>query len=165
MARRRALALTALTALAVLALDQFVKALVRGGIEQGERHDLVGAALRLTHVENDGVAFGRLSGSPVLVAFVVGGAVLALVLYAARHLDVPGIWLPTGLLIGGAFGNLADRLARGHVTDYLKLPSWPAFNIADVCITLGVVILLVVVERDARRRQRVEQSGGAAGTA
>jgi len=165
MARRRALALTALTALSVLALDQLVKALVRSGVEQGERHDLIGGALRLTHVENDGVAFGRLSGSPVLVGLVVGAALLALVAYAAMHLDVPGIWLPTGLLLGGAVGNLVDRLARGHVTDYLKLPSWPAFNAADICITLGVIILLVVVERDARRRQHVERSGGAAGTA
>lgn len=165
MARRPALALTALTGLLVLALDLLVKALVRGRVEQGERHDLVGGALRLTHVENDGVAFGRLSGSPVLVALVVGGALIALVVYAGVHLDVPGIWLPTGLLLGGAVGNLVDRLARGHVTDYLKLPRWPAFNIADVCITLGVVLLLVVVERDARRRQRVERGDGAAGTA
>lgn len=164
MARRRALALTALTALAVLAADLVVKALVRSGIEQGERRDLIVGVLRLTHVENEGVAFGRLSGSPVLVALVVGGALIALVVYTGMHLDVPGIWLPTGLLLGGAAGNLVDRLARGHVTDYLKLPSWPAFNVADICITLGVVALLVVVERDARRR-RVERSDGAAGTA
>lgn len=164
MARRRALALTALTGLTVLALDLLVKALVRSGIEQGERRDLIGGVLRLTHVENEGVAFGRLSGSPVLVALVVGGALIALVVYTGMHLDVPGIWLPTGLLLGGAAGNLVDRLARGHVTDYLKLPNWPAFNVADVCITLGVVTLLLVVERDARRR-RVGRSGGAAGPA
>jgi signal peptidase II len=163
MARRRALALTALTAFSVLALDLFAKALVRSGVEHGERRDLVGGALRLTHVDNEGVAFGRLSGSPVLVALVVGLALVALVVYVGMHLDVPGIWLPTGLLLGGAAGNLVNRIARGHVTDYLELPRWPAFNLADICITVGVILLLVVVERDARRA-RAGGGHGAAGT-
>lgn len=165
MARRRALALTALTALTVLAIDLLIKALVRGRIEHGERRELIGRALRLTHVDNEGVAFGRLSGSPLLVALVVGVALIALVVYVGMHLDVPGVWLPTGLLLGGAAGNLVNRLARGHVTDYLELPHWPAFNFADICITLGVILLLVVVERDSRRRGRAERGDGAAGTA
>lgn len=154
MSRGRVLAYTALTALAVIAIDQIVKALVRADLSEGEHRDLVGAALRLVHVENDGVAFGRLSGSPVLVALVVGGALAALLVYFATHLDVRGIWLPTGLLIGGAVGNVIDRVGRGAVTDYLKPPRWPAFNLADAAITVGVVVLLVVVERDARRRER-----------
>ncbi len=65
---------------------------------------------------------------------------------------MPGIWVPTGLLAGGAIGNVVDRVRDGAVTDFLKLPSWPAFNVADVAITLGVLALLFVVERDARRR-------------
>ncbi len=162
MARGRVLAYTALTALTVIAMDQVVKALVRGDLQQGEHRDLVGSALRLVHVENDGVAFGRLSGSPWLVALVVGGALAALLVYFATHLDVRGIWLPTGLLIGGAVGNVIDRAARGAVTDYIKVPHWPAFNLADAAITVGVVILLVVVERDARRRERATQARTAA---
>lgn len=154
MARGRVLALTALTTVVVVAVDQLAKALVRGGMAVGERRDVVGSALRLVHVENDGVAFGRFSGSPVLVALVVAVAVGALLVYASRHLDVPGIWLPTGMLLGGAIGNIADRLARGSVTDYVRLPHWPAFNIADASITIGVVVLLVVVERDTRRAAR-----------
>lgn len=158
MSRGRVLAYTALTALAVIAIDQIVKALVRGDLAEGEHRDLVGAALRLVHVENDGVAFGRLSGSPVLVALVVGGALVALLVYFTTHLDVRGIWLPTGMLIGGAVGNVIDRVGRGAVTDYLKPPHWPAFNLADAAITVGVVVLLVVVERDARRRERAAQA-------
>jgi signal peptidase II len=167
--RGRVLALTAATALAVLVVDQLVKALVRGSLETGERRDVLGSALRLVHVENDGVAFGRLSGSPVLVALIVGVALTALVLYVGTHLDVPGIWLPTGLLLGGAIGNVIDRVARGSVTDYIKASHWPAFNVADIAITLGVVLLLVVVERDARRRDRAgraaEAGDGAPGPA
>lgn len=162
MARPRVLAYTALTALAVIAIDQVVKALVRSDLAEGEHRDLVGAALRLVHVENDGVAFGRLSGSPVLVALVVGGALAALLVYFATHLDVRGIWLPTGMLIGGAVGNVIDRVTRGAVTDYLKLPRWPAFNLADAAITVGVIVLLVVVERDARRRERASEAAAVA---
>jgi signal peptidase II len=162
MAHRRVLALAAVTTIVVLVLDQALKALVRDGIEPGERRDLLGAALRVVHVENDGVAFGRLSGSPALVALVVGGALVALLVYFASHLEVPGIWLPTGMLLGGAIGNVMDRAARGAVTDYVKLPHWPAFNLADTAITLGVVVLLVVVERDARRRDRVADAAAAA---
>ena len=162
MSRGRVLAYTALTALAVIAIDQLVKALVRGDLEEGQHRDLVGAALRLVHIENDGVAFGRLSGSPVLVALVVGGALVALLAYFGTHMDVRGIWLPTGMLIGGAIGNVIDRAARGAVTDYIKLPHWPAFNLADAAITLGVIVLLVVVERDARRRERDSEAAAAA---
>lgn len=154
MTRGRVLALTAATTLLVLLVDQVVKVLVRDRLDVGERRDVLGGALRLVHVENDGVAFGRLSGSPVLVAGVVGIALVALTVYVGTHLDVPGIWLPTGMLLGGAIGNVVDRIARGSVTDYIKAAHWPAFNVADVAITLGVVVLLVVVERDARRRDR-----------
>lgn len=164
MPRRRVLALAALTTLAILAVDQLVKVLVRGGIATGERRDILGAALRLVHVENEGVAFGQLSGSPLLVALVVGGALAALLAYFATHLEVPGIWLPTGMLLGGATGNVVDRAARGAVTDYMKLPNWPAFNVADISITAGVVVLLVVVERDARRRERAAKAASPAGS-
>lgn len=162
MSHGRVLALTALTTVAVLLLDQVAKALVRAGLEGGEGRDVLGAALRLVHVENDGVAFGRLAGSPALVALVVGVALVALVLYVGTHLEVPGIWLPTGMLLGGAIGNVLDRLARGSVTDFIKPTHWPAFNLADVSITLGVVVLLIVVERDVRRRERADAGTEAA---
>jgi signal peptidase II len=159
--RARVVALAGLTTVVVLVLDQAAKVVVRDTVTPGERIDLIGGALRLVHVENDGVAFGRLSGSPVLVALIVGVALTALVLYVGTHLDVPGIWLPTGLLLGGAIGNVIDRVARGSVTDYIKASHWPAFNVADIAITLGVVLLLVVVERDARRRDRATRAAEA----
>jgi signal peptidase II len=62
------------------------------------------------------------------------------------------MWLPTGLLIGGAVGNLVDRLGSGEVTDFLKIPLWPAFNVADVAITVGVLALLWVLEGPRRER-------------
>ena len=78
---------------------------------------------------------------------VVTFAALALLLaYFARHADRPLLWLPTGLLLGGALGNLIDRIHQGYVTDFIHLPHWPAFNVADMCITGGVVALVLVLE-------------------
>ena len=57
------------------------------------------------------------------------------------------MWLPTGLLVGGAAGNLIDRIRLGSVTDFIKLPHWPAFNVADIAVTVGVVTLLWVLEK------------------
>jgi signal peptidase II len=154
------LALAGGTALAVVAVDLGTKVLVRDGLDPGAEHQLAGELLRLVHVENSGVAFGQLSGSPLLVAAFVAAAVVALLAYFFTHLDTDAVWLPTGLLIGGALGNALDRAVGGNVTDFVKLPHWPAFNVADIAITLGVLILLVVVERDARARERQAGTDG-----
>jgi signal peptidase II len=167
--RTRAIALAGLTAVFVLVLDQAVKVLVRDRIDVGERRDVLGSVLGLVHVENDGVAFGRFAGNATLVGLIVVVALLALLAYFLTHLDVPLVWLPTGVLLGGALGNVLDRLRSGAVTDYVKLPNWPAFNLADIAITVGVVLLIGVVEVDARRRERArraaESPDGAAGPA
>lgn len=165
MPRARAAALAVLTTVVVLVLDQGAKVLVRDRISAGHPRDVLGGTLRLVHVENDGVAFGRLSGNAGLVGVVVALALLALVVYFLRHLDTPLVWLPTGLLMGGALGNVVDRILQGSVTDYIKLPHWPAFNVADICITVGVLALVVVVERDARRRERARSRTSAPGAA
>ena len=157
MDRTRVVALAALTTALVLVVDQAVKALVRHGIGPAQSREVVGGTLRLVRVENHGVAFGRFSGNALVVGLLVTLALVALIVYFASHLDTPLVWLPTGLLIGGALGNVVDRITVGPVTDFIKLPHWPAFNLADMCITAGVVILLIVVERDARRRERAER--------
>ncbi len=136
---------------AVLAVDQVTKALVRAGIERGDEDPIL-PALKLVHVRNEGIAFGIAAGGQTLVVVLITAALVALTAFFATHPRVPGIWVPTGLLAGGAIGNVVDRVRDGAVTDFLKLPSWPAFNVADVAITLGVLALLFVVERDARRR-------------
>jgi len=150
--------LAALTAVFVVVTDQASKALVRTGIPRGEDRDLILGA-RLVHVRNDGVAFGQLGGSGALVGIVVAAALIGLLAYFALHRETPLIWLPTGLLLGGALGNLIDRLNVGAVTDFVKLPHWPAFNVADMAITVGVVALLLVVELHARRAGRATGDG------
>jgi signal peptidase II len=142
----RAAALTA----AVVAADQVTKALVRANVAEGSS-DGVFPALELVHVRNKGVAFGQLSGSGLAVTIVIAVALLALLVYFATHLDRPGAWIPTGLLLGGSIGNIVDRARDGAVTDFIKLPHWPAFNLADVAITFGVLSLLYVIERGGDR--------------
>lgn len=131
---------------AVLVVDQVSKALVRGGIELGSQ-DAVFPFVKLVHTRNRGVAFGAFEDQTAVVVVVIAIAVAALVAYFATHLDHRLVWLPTGLLAGGAIGNVVDRVHQGFVTDFIKLPSWPAFNVADMAITFGVLTLLLVVER------------------
>ena len=130
----------------VIALDQATKALVRSKVAIGDS-DGVLPGVQLVHARNDGVAFNVLAGGSWLVVVVVALAVVALVAYFATHLDKPLVWLPTGMLLGGALGNIIDRVRDGAVTDFIKLPAWPAFNVADMSITFGVLTLLYVIER------------------
>lgn len=134
----------------VLAVDQLTKALVRGGIDYGEEDPIL-PALKLVHVRNEGVAFGIDVGGPWLLIALIGVALCGLLVYFWRHAGEPWLWLPVGLLLGGALGNVIDRIHQGHVTDFLKLPKWPAFNVADVAITCGVIALLLVIELGERR--------------
>ena len=129
---------------AVLALDQVTKALVRSGIAVGDE-DGVFPGIQLVHVRNKGVAFGALSGKPAVMIIVLA-ALGGLVVWFALHSRRRYVWVPTGLLLGGALGNIIDRLRDGAVTDFIKLPLWPAFNVADMAITFGVLALLWVLE-------------------
>ncbi len=137
---------------AVLIADQVTKALVNSSLARGEERELV-AFVKLVNVRNSGVAFGQLQNGGAIVSAVIALAVAALLVYFARNASRPWIWLPTGLLLGGALGNVVDRVNHGAVVDFLKLPHWPAFNVADSAITIGVVVLVVVLEWGDRDRR------------
>ena len=150
--RRGAWARMALVLAVVLVLDQVTKALVDANIEQGEHRDLI-LGIDLVNVRNTGVAFSALRGSGALIGVIVAIALVALLVYFARHAGRRLVWLPTGLLLGGALGNALDRIRRGAVVDFIKPSFWPAFNVADSAITIGVVVLVLVLEqRDAAHR-------------
>jgi signal peptidase II len=129
----------------VVIIDQVAKRVVDSEISPGEtRHLLPG--LKLVHSFNHGIAFSVPAGGRTLVVIVIAAALVAIVAYFVTHVERPLLWLPTGLMIGGALGNLSDRIRDGAVTDFIKLPLWPAFNLADVAITLGVLTLLYVIQ-------------------
>jgi len=140
----------ACVAAAVVALDQLTKALVRGSLELGEGAELV-AGIRLVNVRNSGVAFGFLADGGALLVVGAALALLALVVFFVTHTGRSLVWLPTGLLLGGATGNLIDRAREGSVTDFVKLPHFPAFNVADMAITFGVLVLIYVLEGPPRK--------------
>jgi signal peptidase II len=145
---RSALRAAALAA-AVVAADQLTKSLVRHNVRIGSS-DGIFPGVQLVHVHNRGVAFGLFVNGGVLLVIVGVAAVSALLIFFATHSRRPLVWLPTGLLLGGAAGNLIDRLDQGYVTDFIDLPLWPAFNLADMCITFGVLSLLYVLEGPPR---------------
>ncbi len=142
----RALALAAL----VVLVDRITKHLVVTGIAVGDQHRFL-PAVTLVHVRNSGVAFGFFSGGGALVLALTLAALGGLLIYFVHRPHRRGLWVPTGLLVGGALGNLIDRVVNGAVTDFIKLPLWPAFNVSDMAITFGVLALLYVLEGPSGR--------------
>lgn len=130
-------------ALVAVVADQISKAIVRSELGPGESVELF-AGIDIVRVSNEGIAFGLLdeAGSAVLIIAAVAFAILLGLFLASA--ERPGLWLPIGLLAGGAVGNLIDRVREGAVTDFIDPPGWPAFNFADIEITTGVVLLLVI---------------------
>ncbi len=141
--RVRSLLRALATAALVFAVDQGLKAVVESSIRVGESIPLVPGLLSLTHIKNDGGAFGILGGSQLLL--LVGSAVaVGVVLWML--LSGPTSRATTygcGLILGGAAGNLLDRLTAGEVTDYVHFSFWYIFNAADTAITVGVGLLLL----------------------
>lgn len=132
----------------VFVLDQALKRAVEAYISLGESVPLVPNVLRLTHIKNPGGAFGILDGSQLIL---MAGSVLAVAVVLWMLLASPPSRLTAlgcGLVLGGAAGNLLDRLTAGEVTDYADLQfwpleDWPIFNVADTAIVAGVVLLLL----------------------
>jgi signal peptidase II len=140
----------------VVAADQLSKRAVERSIVPGEERKLL-PGVQLVDTRNHGIAFGVLTGSQVVVTILIGAALLVLLVYFARHSRESLIWLPTGMLVGGAAGNVIDRIRAGSVTDFIQLPlGWPPFNLADASITLGVVALFLVIEHARHQRLHVD---------
>jgi signal peptidase II len=143
-------ALALLVTAVVLGIDQLAKHAVRSSIVPGEERRFL-PGVQLVNTRNHGVAFGFLPGSQTLVTILIAVALLILLAYFARHARRPMMWLPTGMLIGGALGNTLDRLRDGSVTDFIKLPlGWPPFNLADASITLGILALFLLIDSSRR---------------
>jgi signal peptidase II len=128
-----------------VAVDQATKQLVVSSLGSGESVKLL-PGLELTNTRNRGVAFGALEGSGAVVGGLIVLALVLLVAYFAAHARRAWLWLPVGLLLGGAVGNLVDRAREGAVIDFIDPVAWPAFNVADSGIVVGVVVLLYVLE-------------------
>ncbi len=141
----------------VVGVDQITKACVRDSLALGESIQLFGPVF-LTHVQNTGAVFGLGQGYPI-VPTIASIIILALIPFILRYLHVHYKYSPNvfevcsiGLIAGGAIGNLIDRLIFGAVTDFVDievLPGlrWPAFNVADACIVIGTILVLIILFR------------------
>jgi signal peptidase II len=142
----RAWAQAAVVLVVVVVLDQITKHAVEHSIVPGEERRFL-PGVELVNTRNHGVAFGFLPGNHVGVTILISLALLVLLVYFALHATRRFIWLPTGMLMGGALGNIIDRVRDGSVTDFVKLPlGWPPFNLADASITVGIVILFLIID-------------------
>jgi signal peptidase II len=144
----------ALVCAAVVAVDQLSKGLVREQIARGDSIEVL-PFLDFENTRNRGIAFG-LAGD--VSSALIGAAIAALLgllgFLSLRSEADPLIWLPAGLLVGGALGNLADRVRDGAVTDFIDFPAWPTFNLADVSIVVGVMLLVLLPEIRSRLEPR-----------
>jgi signal peptidase II len=141
----------ALVAIIVIAADQISKVILSSSLAAGAQTRLV-PGVTLIHTTNTGAAFSLFSGSAGAVTILALVVLGALVGFFARHRSQGLLWLPCGLIVGGAIGNLVDRVRLGAVTDFIKLPDWPAFNLADSAITIGVIVLVAILGRSGAPR-------------
>jgi signal peptidase II len=158
----RAWLLAGILAAAVIVIDQISKQIVRSQVVLGEQIDVFGP-LGLTQTHNTGVSWGLASGAGAPLVIVTLAALGVIVYLFSQNPTRPGMWVACGLLAGGAIGNLTDRVASGHVTDFIELPPWPPFNVADVCVTFGVVILILIYLREGIREERARKQSEKSG--
>ena len=145
------------TALLILC-DRLTKAWALGALDLGQPRPLIGNVIRLTRVHNIGGAFGIFPGSGTL--FIIVSAVIAVgiaVLLLSRHARSWLLRLGLCIVLAGAIGNLIDRIAYGYVLDFFEFRGFPVFNLADSCITVGAILIIIYVlfggERDRSSRQ------------
>jgi len=149
-------------ALAAVAADQLTKHIVASQLQLDDGVPVFGHVLWIHHVRNSGIAFGLFSQATAVVIVLTGLAVAWMLVFfarsGARHPILP---VSLGLVIGGSVSNLLDRVRLGYVTDFLDLRWWPAFNLADSFIVVGVLILLAALvraEREPRRARPVRDA-------
>ena len=134
-------------AVAALAADQLTKYLVASRLPLGDETAHLGP-FSIHHVQNTGIAFGLFASATAIVIFVTALAVLWMLAFFARSgSQHPVLPVGLGLVVGGSVSNLADRIRLGHVTDFLDFTYWPAFNLADTFIVVGVIVLLATLLR------------------
>ncbi|ACL69688.1 signal peptidase II [Halothermothrix orenii] len=129
--------------LIVILLDQMVKLLVMEKMKVSESIPIIKDVFHLTYVQNRGAAFGILPGRRYLFIVITVVVISFLLIYYYKTRGSGMVTLSTGLIIGGALGNLIDRIRFGYVVDYLDFRIWPVFNLADSSVVIGAALLIL----------------------
>ncbi|MBN2416299.1 signal peptidase II [bacterium] len=144
-----------------LAADQITKYAVRETMVLGQSIPVLGDFFRLTYVENPGIAFGIQIGNGAVFTVLSLLASIGIIVYLATHWhESNGMKNGLALILGGAFGNLIDRILHGRVVDFLEVGirqyRWPVFNVADSAVVIGMIVLFITVfkaEKEAKERE------------
>jgi signal peptidase II len=126
----------------IIIIDQWVKNLITEHFKINESIPVIEDVFHMTYVQNSGAGFGLLSGHNNLFIIINIIIIISLIIYRYYH-RAPFPDLPLGLIIGGAVGNIVDRLRWGYVIDFLDFRIWPVFNLADTSIVLGVALFII----------------------
>ncbi len=130
----------------IIVSDQITKAFIVEWLKPQGSVSIIGDLLRLTFVTNSGVAFGMLTGMPYLLAIPIVILIGVIAFYLVKTLGQSFLLtLALTLELGGALGNLIDRIRLGYVVDFVKVPYWPAFNVADSCVVIGAIGLAFIL--------------------
>ncbi len=128
---------------AVVLFDQIAKMLVRHLLTEGRSVKVIGNLVYFTYVRNKGAAFGIFQGARWILALISFAMAIFMLFELKFFVDNNLLLVGSALLFGGIIGNLIDRVFMGYVTDFIDLRVWPVFNIADTCIDIGLLIILV----------------------
>ncbi|GAA1558980.1 signal peptidase II [Dermacoccus profundi] len=171
-ASTRHLAVLGLAAATAYGIDQATKAWALDALADGHPREVIGSFLRFQLTHNPGAAFSLGTNSTIFITAIAVAVVIA-VLVTARKLRSTGWALAFGLIVGGAVGNLTDRFFRppgggkGYVVDFLQLPNWPIFNVADIAICTAAALVVVLTFRGVgldgirdRDRERETENDG-----
>lgn len=167
-----------IVSVSVVAVDQLAKWVIRSTMHLNQTIEVLGEFFTLSFILNSGIAFGMFDSHPspyktpllIFVSLVALGIILYIFLSLPRNVRLAGVSM--GLVFGGAIGNIIDRMARGEVVDFLDvdfpdivipalnihMTRWPTFNIADSCVLVGIVMLLVIIIRHGARSEEGEDA-------
>ncbi len=141
---------------AVLVADRLLKLYIDRHFALHESHTVIEGVLSLLYVRNEGAAFSLLSGQRWLLLMVAGITVCGILWYRRRTHLKPAVDIALGCVVGGAFGNMIDRVMQGYVIDYISVGWWPVFNLADMAIVSGGIWLFICVVRQDRAKTEEE---------
>jgi signal peptidase II len=151
-----------LTALAVLAIDQMTKILARGELELHHPEEIIGSFLRFTLAWNQGAAFSMPWGGPLFLTVITAAAAVMVSIFIWKSGKRSPLFLAgLGAILGGALGNLLDRFMYGKVVDFIDIGftgwRWPTFNVADIAITIGGILLVILYKKETAAEQEREK--------
>ena len=133
--------------IAIIAADQLVKHIVATSMVLGQSIPVAGGLFNITYIQNSGAAFSFLESHSMLIIVVTSVLIAVGLVYVTRHLHdrKKFFMISLAIIIGGGSGNLIDRIVNGQVTDFIDFKVWPIFNVADICVCVGCILLCIYV--------------------